>query len=153
MWDAALAGRAARHGGFVESGGTSLGAARVAARLRRGLGRAVSAVDVLRAAGADMPSPGWSRDAASAPRWAVASTRGPLDPAANGLWFDDLSTRGRPVLETLLLDVPADVDEHRLVWRPNRAGRHPVFGAEVEDRDGVPCSSSTGTWCGSSTTT
>jgi len=126
---------------FVEAGGASLAAARVAALLRRTSGREISAVEVLRAA-----SPAaLTTLLRGAPPLTDLGTRGrteaPLGLREQALWFHDRLNHGQDLyLEALCFHLPAQLAEGPRLERALRlaSADHPAFGAAVEDHEDGP---------------
>ncbi|MEU3838651.1 amino acid adenylation domain-containing protein [Streptomyces sp. NPDC028635] len=128
---------------FAELGGTSLGAARAAARLRELTGRSVGVEDVLRAASAgdlaatvaaapSHPEPGADRE--------TGRTRAPLSAGQRAILAHE-QLAGDPLLytETHCLELTGDLDVQRLADAVRGAARrHPAVGAAVEIRGGEP---------------
>lgn len=126
---------------FVELGGTSLAASRVAAALRDATGREVSWLDVLQASSAD--------DLARALTWAPAETvmptesgrsRGPLSVAQTALWLHEVTDPDpERYLESLCFDIEGKLDIGRfIVAVASSASIHGVFGARVAAETGLP---------------
>lgn len=126
-------------GSFIALGGTSLGAARVAAALRAGTGRLVTAADVLRAGSAAELRASVARAAPVLEDWdgAVGRTSGPLSPNQLALWMHELaSSNGLLYVEPLCFALPRSYDVERLADAVVRAAAaHPAFGAVIEPDD------------------
>ncbi|WP_181160522.1 non-ribosomal peptide synthetase [Streptomyces solincola] len=129
--------------GFAELGGTSLGAARAAARLRELTGRSVSVADVLGAASAGELA---AVVAAAPPHEnrpvppGAGRTSAPLSADQRAIWMhDQLDPDPLLYLETYCLELGGDVDTRRLADAVRKAALcHPAVGAAVESRDGEP---------------
>lgn len=128
--------------GFVDHGGSSLPALRVAHTLREVTGRDVSAADVMAATSpADLAAKlaAARRESGDGPQ-ARGSRRGPLSPNQIGLWLQDqIGGGGRQYLLPHCFVLPADYDLDRLTGALDRAAAaHPVFGATTRQvADGV----------------
>ena len=143
-WRAELPGPLEPDRGFIESGGASLAAARLAAALRRESRREVSAADVLRS---DSPGElaGILRLAPPAveptDRHDRGRTRARLGMHEEAMWFHDRLHEGQDVyLETLCFRLPArGIDAERLARAVRLAAAdHPVFGAAIDEQADGP---------------
>ncbi|HWG14310.1 MAG TPA: AMP-binding protein [Streptosporangiaceae bacterium] len=127
--------------GFVDLGGTSLPAIRVANALREASGRACTAVDVLTARSADGLAATLSTNApAQAGDGPVAAGRrtGPLSPNQLGMWFSDQISDGKSAFA--LPHCFALSDGYRLDRLSSALTRavaaHPAFTAATEQAGG-----------------
>ncbi|MER7335044.1 MULTISPECIES: AMP-binding protein [unclassified Micromonospora] len=138
---------------FLPLGGTSLAAARVAARLTERTGMRVTPADVLRApdaaalaarlraASTERPPDAAGR---AAPRAAtppeVGVRRAPLTPEQLGLWLHDELNPGTDLyVEPVWFSTTSRVDRSRLAAALRRAvAAHPAFGAGLRLVDGLP---------------
>ncbi|MEU4782928.1 AMP-binding protein, partial [Micromonospora sp. NPDC023633] len=144
---------------FLPLGGTSLAAARVAARLTERTGVPVTAADVLRAPDAAAladrlraatagPGVRVGPDAGPAgpggvlggPGGGVGARSAPLTPEQLGLWLHDELNPGTDLyVEPVWFSTTSPVDRSRLAAALRRAvAAHPVFGAGLRLVDGLP---------------
>ncbi|MFG3700938.1 AMP-binding protein [Micromonospora sp. NPDC047620] len=134
---------------FLPLGGTSLAAARVAARLTERTGVRVTSADVLRAPdaaalAARLREASTGRPPGAAPRAAIPSEvgarRAPLTPEQLGLWLHDELDPGTDLyVEPVWFSTTASVDRGRLAAALRRAvAAHPAFGAGLRLVDGLP---------------
>jgi amino acid adenylation domain-containing protein len=127
--------------GFVELGGTSLGAVRVAAALRRVTGKEVRASDVLRAR--DIRHLAALIDVAPQERGpaVLGSRTAPLGPTEQGMWFQDKLHAGKGMyVESLCYELPAEIDDERLARAVAAVCEaHPVLSAVVRQEPSGPC--------------
>jgi amino acid adenylation domain-containing protein len=139
-WRREVPGSAPAGTGFVEGGGTSLGAVRVAAALRRTTGRAVRAADVLHAR--DVGHLAVLVDAAppDRPTDPPGSRSAPLGPTEQGMWFQDKLHAGKGIyVEALCFELPAGVDETRLATALAAVhAAHPALSAAVRETPSGP---------------
>lgn len=140
-WRRELCGQVEPDLGFVDLGGTSLPAVRVAHALREATGRAVSAADVL----ASRSAAGLAAAVDEAPLTesgdgptAEGRRAGPLSPNQAGMWLNDQINQGKhayPLAHCFAL--PAGYEPERLAGALSRAiAAHPVFGATTEQVPG-----------------
>jgi amino acid adenylation domain-containing protein len=135
LWRRALGTAAA--GRFVDLGGTSLTAVRVAAEVRRRTGREVTGHDVLTAAS---PQGLYEVIAGCPPLPAggeAGATRSPLAPNQITIWMHDQILPPGSYREALAFELAPDIALDRLADAFARAtAAHPAFGAAIDVRDG-----------------
>jgi mycobactin peptide synthetase MbtE len=126
--------------GFVDAGGTSLPAVRVAHVLQKATGKMIAAADVLAAR-----SPGElaAKIAEAAPEpidgpTAAGRREGPLSPNQLGMWLDErMSQEPSPYLEPYCFALPTGYDQQRLAGALERAiAAHPTFSATTRELAG-----------------
>ncbi|KOV71751.1 hypothetical protein ADL01_19730 [Streptomyces sp. NRRL WC-3618] len=144
-WQAVLgAAPVSARDGFVDIGGTSLSAVRVATRLRELTGRRVSAADVLTTADAEglaariEEAPFTETQAVpAAPQGAV---RGPLSPAQLAMWMHETVTDNPELyIENACFELRGSLDAGLLTAALEATfAAHPVFGSTVTADGSLP---------------
>ena len=136
--------RCSARDGFVDIGGTSLSAVRVATRLRELTGRRVSAADVLTTADAEglaariEEAPFAETQAVpAAPQGAV---RGPLSPAQLAMWMHETVTDNPELyIENACFELRGSLDAGLLTAALEATfAAHPVFGSTVTADGSLP---------------
>lgn len=130
--------------GFVDVGGTSLSAVRVASRLRELTGRRVSAADVLTAESAARladridQAPPAATVAESGTR--LGAVRGPLSPTQLAMWMHETVTDNPGLyIENACFELHGPLDAERLTTALEEAfAAHPVFGSAVTMDGSLP---------------
>ncbi|MEZ0109038.1 amino acid adenylation domain-containing protein [Catenulispora sp. EB89] len=127
--------------GFIEVGGTSLGAIQAAADLRRRLGKRVSAADILRAPSAHALARLLADATEATSAGPLTGTmRGPLTPAQLAMWLHEQVTQDDlRYVEVVAFDFPTGLDTLRLVGAiRTAAARHLAFGARIVEESSGP---------------
>ncbi|MGY4921287.1 amino acid adenylation domain-containing protein [Streptomyces sp. 900105755] len=123
--------------GFVDIGGTSLSAVRVASRLRELTGRRVSAADVLTTADAGGLAARIEQapfaEAPAAPAAAQGAVRGPLSPTQLAMWMHETVTDNPELyIENACFELRGPLDAEGLATALEATfAAHPVFGSTV----------------------
>ncbi|MEV0484437.1 amino acid adenylation domain-containing protein [Streptomyces sp. NPDC050508] len=123
--------------GFVDIGGTSLSAVRVASRLRELTGRRVSAADVLTTADAGGLAARIEQapfaEAPAAPAAAKGAVRGPLSPTQLAMWMHETVTDNPELyIENACFELRGPLDAEGLATALEATfAAHPVFGSTV----------------------